>query len=361
MKNLARILIAVVLILLTLGAGIIFSTKGYSYFIAHLEKIVLALGAFIFFAVVPYKYYRNFSKYFLIGIVILLVYTLLFAPSVKGASRWLNIGIMTFQPSEIAKIFLLMHLAVMIDRKGDQIKDFKSKGGIKYMLLWIGAVCGLIFLQPNVSTTVIVAFTSFILLFVGGARIIHLSSIVGSLAVVGTIGAISLPHSRTRIMTFLSGVFEEGIVNIQVLQSKIALGSGGFFGLGIGRSRQSDLFLPEPHNDFVFSIVGEELGFIGAIVILFAYMAIFFVGVLIAKRAKDDLGQLLAFGLSFTIVFSAFVHVAVGLGLLPTTGITLPFISFGGTSIIIFSISIGILINIALGTDKHLKIRKAIK
>lgn len=357
MKNLARILIAIVLILMTLGAGIIFTTKGYSFLLSHVSKIIFALGGFLFFAIVPYKYYRNLSKYFLIGIILLLVYTLLFAPAVKGASRWLDIGILRFQPSEVAKVFLLMHLAVMIERKGDSIKDFH--GGLKFMLLWIGAVCGLIFMQPNVSTTIIVALTSFILLFVGGARIFHLGSIVGGLATIGGIGAMILPHSRVRIVTFFNSLFEGGSVNLQVLQSKIALGSGGLLGLGIGHSRQSDLFLPEPHNDFIFSVVGEELGFIGAIGILLAYLAIFFVGLLIAKRAKDDFGQLLAFGLSFTIVSSAFIHVAVGLGLLPTTGITLPFISFGGTSIIIFSISIGILINIALGSGKHFEMRRA--
>lgn len=357
MKNLIRILIAIVMILMTLGAGIIFSIKGYSFFISHVGKIIVALAAFIFFAVVPYNHYKKLSKFFLIVTVILLVYTLLFAPAVKGASRWLDIGFIRFQPSEIAKIFLLIHLAAMIERKDNEIKEFKS--GLSYMLLWIAAVCGLIFLQPNVSTTVIVAFTSFILLFVGGARIFHLGAIVGGLSIIGAAGAMIFPHSRTRILTFINGITEGGSLNIQVLQSKIALGSGGFFGLGIGHSRQSDLFLPEPHNDFIFSVVGEELGFLGAIIILFAYMAIFLVGILIAKRAKDNFGQLLAFALSFTIVISAFIHVAVGLGLLPTTGITLPFISFGGTSIIIFSITIGILVNIAKGTEKHYEMRKA--
>jgi len=357
MKNLMRILIATVLILMTLGAGLIFSTKGYTFFISHLWKIIFALCGFLFFAVIPYKYYRNLSKYFLLGIILLLIYTLLFATEVKGASRWIDIGILKFQPSEVAKIFLLMHLAVMIERKGDDIKEFN--GGLKYMLLWISAVCGLIFVQPNVSTTIIIAFASFILLYVGGARIFHLTSILGGLALIAGAGAMILPHSRNRILSFIDNLFEGGNVNLQVFQSKIALGSGGLFGRGIGQGRQSDLFLPEPHNDFVFSVVGEELGFVGALIILFAYMAIFFVGVLIAKKAKDNFGQLLAFALSFTIVCSAFIHVAVGLGLLPTTGITLPFVSFGGTSIIMFSISIGILINIAMGTNRHLEMRKA--
>ena len=143
MKNLARILISIVLILMTLGMGVIFSAKGYSFFISHLAKIIFALAGFLIFAVIPYKYYRNISKYFLIAIIIMLVYTLLFAPAVKGASRWLDLGLLKFQPSEVAKVFLLIHLAVMIERKGDEIKNFN--GGLKYMLLWIGTVCGLIF------------------------------------------------------------------------------------------------------------------------------------------------------------------------------------------------------------------------
>ena len=357
MKNLTRILIAIILMLIVLGSGTIFSAKGLTYFISHIEKVALALGIFIVFAIIPYKYYKDISKYLLGAIVILLFGTLVFAPAVKGASRWIDIGIMKFQPSEFAKIFLLIHLASLIESKGENIKDFHK--GLRYMLIWIGVVCGLIFFQPNVSTTMIIAFTSFVILFVGGARLLHLFSVVGGILIAGIGGAMLLPHSRARIMTFVNSFIEGGKINFQVLQSKIALGSGGLFGLGFGRSRQVDLFLPESHNDFIFSLLGEQLGFFGALLILFAYLAIFIVGLLIAKRAKDDFGQLLAFGISFTIVFSAFIHVAVALGVMPTTGITLPFMSFGGTSIIIFSISIGILINIARLSEKHQKLRRA--
>lgn len=357
MKNLTRTLITIVLFLITMGSVFIFSTKGYSYLFSHASKIIFAIGAFVVFAVVPYSNYKSISKWLLIGIVVALFYTLLFAPSVKGASRWLNLGFISFQPSEIAKIFLLMHLAVMMDQRGEKIKDFKE--GLMYMLIWVGVVSLLIFLQPNVSNTIIVVFTSLVLLYVGGARFYHLGGLVGILAVIGGIGAMTFSHSRARIMTFVNSIIDGGNINLQVLQSKIALGSGGMFGRGIGLSRQSDLFLPEPHNDFMFSVVGEELGFIGALLILLAYMAIFIVGVMIAKRAKDDLGQLLAFGISFLIILNAFIHVAVGLGLLPTTGITLPFMSFGGTSIIIFSISIGILMNIAIRANKHQQMRRA--
>lgn len=357
MKNLGRILIAIVIVLMVIGAGIIFSARGYSFFISHISKIILALIGFVIFAVIPYKNYKYFSKYLLIGVILALIYTLFFSASVKGAARWINIGFLSFQPSELAKIFLLLHLAVLMDKKDKDIQNFDN--GLKYMLIWIAIVCGLIFLQPNVSNTIIIAATAFVLLYIGGAKVSHLFGVIASVGIIAGMGAMMFSHSRTRILNFFNGVFEGGSINIQVLQSKIAIGSGGLFGLGIAKSRQSDLFLPEPHNDFVFSVLGEEYGFIGALIILMAYLAIFFVGLLIAKKAKDNFGQLLAFSLTFTIIVSAFIHVAVGLGLLPTTGITLPFISFGGTSIIIFTIAVGILINIAFVTAKHQELKRS--
>ncbi|PID58157.1 MAG: cell division protein [Ignavibacteriae bacterium] len=359
MKNIHRILIGIILLLIILGTVLIFSTKGFSFFISHIEKVLIAVVLFFISVTIPYKSYKKISKIALMLIVLMLLLTLFIGPEVKGASRWLNLGIIRFQPSEFAKIFLLLHLAVLIEEKGkENIKSFNH--GLVFTLIWIFAVCGLIFLQPNVSTAIIIAFTSFILLYVGGARLSHLLGIGGSIFVFAIgLGAMVMPHAKARILPYIKSFLTEGYINFQVLQSKIALGSGGLLGLGIGKSRQSDLFLPESHNDFIFSVIGEELGFFGAMVILVAYMAIFIVGLFIAKRTKDEFGQLLAFSISFTIVLSAFIHVAIGLGLLPTTGITLPFISFGGTSIIIFSISIGILINISLANNKKLKTRKA--
>jgi cell division protein FtsW len=155
------------------------------------------------------------------------------------------------------------------------------------------------------------------------------------------------PHSRSRIFSFIDSVFSGGDVNFQVKQALYSLGNGGIFGVGIGNSMQSNLFLPEAYGDFIFAILGEELGLIGSLGVLMAYLILLVTGIMIAKKTRDQFGQLLAFGITISIAFYAFVNVAVTTGVLPTTGLPLPFISYGGTSLIFLCISVGILINIA--------------
>jgi cell division protein FtsW len=158
-------------------------------------------------------------------------------------------------------------------------------------------------------------------------------------------------HSRNRILTFITSLHTGGDINIQVKQAVLGLGSGGLLGVGIGHSRQSNLFLPEAYGDFIFAIFGEEMGFIGSIILLLCFLSLFIAGLIVAKKTKDSFGQLLAFGIMFSIIMYAFVNVAVSIGLVPTTGIPLPFISYGGTSLIFMCISIGIMINIALSNN----------
>lgn len=355
MKTRVRILLVLVLVLIVLGMMLVFSASGtyselrfnniYYLFKSHLWKVIAAVAAMIVVSMIPYEYYKKYSKYLLFGIVGVLFITFLVAPKLKGASRWIDLGILTFQPSELAKLILIMHLAVMIERKGELIKDFKH--GFRYALFWVFVVSGLVMIQPNVSTSLIIVMTSFALLYIGGCKMKHLLATVGSLSVVGVMMMFVFSHSRERIIGYINSLRGLGEQNTQVLQAKIGLGSGGLVGVGLGHSRQSDLFLPESYSDFIFSILGEEFGLIGTLAVLMIYFAVFFIGVLIAKNAKDDFGKLLGFGISFNIILSAFINAGVVTGLLPTTGITLPFISFGGTSIIIFSVSIGILISIA--------------
>ena len=365
MKGLVNILIVLVIAFMLLGAIMVFTASGtyslsrfnnfYFLFKAHLWKVFAALICLLIFAYIPYDYYRKYSKKLLFVIIGFLIITLFFAPKVKGAARWIDLGFFQFQPSAAAKVILIMHLAFLIERQGDQIRDFKN--GFLYTLIWIGVVSGLVLIQPNVSTSLIIVMTSFAVLYVGGARVKHIAGIV--LPAVGMLGAVIMifKHSRERVLTFINSLVTGADINMQVKQAKIALGSGGFTGLGLGHSRQSDLFLPESYGDFIFSILGEEMGFAGAVAILFLYLALFVICLIVAKKAQDKFGQLLVFGLAFNILISAFINAGVVTGLLPTTGITLPFISFGGTSIIIFGISVGIIVSVARQTVKTEELR----
>ncbi|MGE5683430.1 MAG: FtsW/RodA/SpoVE family cell cycle protein [Bacillota bacterium] len=367
LKLLARILIIAVIGLMIVGSALVLSASStysalkfhnnfYHMFISHLGKVAFAFIALIVCSFIPYDIYKKYSKKVIMVIAGLLFLTFLMAAAVKGASRWISLGFISFQPSELAKIVLLIHVAYLIECKGKEIEDFKE--GFLYPVIWIFAIAILVFIQPNVSTSIIITSTSFAVLFIGGARLKHIIMTLGTAGSAAAVFAMILRHSRERILTFINSIGHGGEINLQVAQAKIALGSGGLLGIGLGQSRQSDLFLPESYGDFIFSVLGEELGFAGVISVLVVYFLIFLIGVIIAKKAKDQYGQLLAFGLSFTIILSAFINAAVVTGVFPTTGIPLPFISYGGTSIILMCASAGILVNIAHSSNKALETKK---
>jgi len=314
-------------------------------FNSHLFKVFLGIGAVIVFAFIPYEYYRRLSKPLIVMTTILLFVTLLFAPDIKGAGRWLNLGIISIQPADIAKLALIVHLAVLLEAKASLLEDYKN--GFLYFFIWIMVISGLIMLQPNISSGIMLILISLAVIYVGGAKFKHIvASLLISGAVIGA-AAMIFPHSRSRIFTFVNSITSGGDLNFQVKQALYSLGSGGIFGVGIGNSMQSNLFLPEAYGDFIFAILGEEFGLIGSIAVLMAYLVFLVCGILVAKKSKDVFGQLLAFGITISIVFYAFVNVAVTTGVFPTTGLPLPFISYGGTSLIFLCISVGILINIA--------------
>jgi len=314
-------------------------------FNSHLFKVFLGIAAIILFAFIPYEYYRRLSKPLIITTTILLVVTLLFATDIKGAGRWLSLGFISIQPADIARLVLIIHLALMMEAKANVIDSYRH--GFLYLFIWIIVISGFIMLQPNISSGVMLIFISLTLIYAGGAKFKHiLVSMVISGVVIGA-AAMIFPHSRSRIFSYVNSVTSGGDLNFQVKQALYSLGSGGIFGVGIGSSMQSNLFLPEAYGDFIFAILGEELGLIGSIAVLLAYLVLLVCGILVAKKTKDTFGQLLAFGITISIVFYAFVNVAVTTGVLPTTGLSLPFISYGGTSLIFLCISVGILINIA--------------
>jgi cell division protein FtsW len=241
---------------------------------------------------------------------------------------------------------LIIHLAVLLEDKTNLIDSYRH--GFLYLFIWVMLFAGLIMIQPNISSGIMLITISLIMIYAGGGRLKHiLVSMLASMVVVGS-AAMIFSHSRSRIISFIESLFNGGDINFQVKQALYSLGSGGIFGVGIGNSMQNNLFLPEAYGDFIFAILGEETGFVGSLLVLLSYLIFFVAGILIAKKATDKFGQLLAFGITITITLYAFVNVAVTTGILPTTGLPLPFISYGGTFLIFICISIGILINIAL-------------
>jgi cell division protein FtsW len=350
MKIISRVFLVIVLALIVGGIVMVLGatsgiSKNYSLIFSHIFKVGLALAAMLITVLVPYEKYKKFSKIMLVVGIMLLIYTLIKGINIKGASRWINIGGFSFQPAEFVKILIVIHLANLIDKKGEMIKDFKR--GYIPTLFWIFLTVFLIILQPNLSTSGLIIVVGFSLLYVSGASLKHLGITLVIVALLGSAVMMSYSHGRARIYHFL-GLTEDTQVNIQSYQANIALGSGGLDGRGLGNTRQSDLFLPEAYGDFIYAIIGEQFGFLGTVFVLIIYLFLMTIGVIISYKCRDRFGQLLGFGLTLVISLNAFVNMAVVSGAAPVTGITLPFISFGGSSIIAFSAAVGIIANIGI-------------
>ncbi|MCX6153574.1 MAG: putative peptidoglycan glycosyltransferase FtsW [Candidatus Kapabacteria bacterium] len=328
------------------------------FFLKHLARIIVGLVVIIIFAKIDYHKWVKYSKIALIGSMLLLFYVLLTGQAIHGASRWINLGIINFQPSELAKFTLILHLSTLLAQKQEKIKDFKE--GLLPLLFWSLSVCFLIGLQPNFSSALVIFLISLSLMFVGNANLFQLGTIA-LFCLVGGLGyALTAEYRLQRILSYLGlAKGDEGVViNYQLKQALIALGTGGFFGLGPGQSRQSNLFLPESFGDFIFAIIGEEYGWLGSIAILLAFGFIFWRGMLIAKKATDDLGYFLAFGIIITFSIYVFVNAGVNCGILPTTGLPMPFISYGGTAVLFYAAAIGVLLNISAQAGVYPKSKK---
>ncbi|MGH2569240.1 MAG: FtsW/RodA/SpoVE family cell cycle protein [Bacteroidota bacterium] len=350
-----------VLTLMVLSLGVVYSASatwaqekfGASDHLlnSHALKIFIALVALFVGMMVDYKKYRKLTKVAVLVAVLLLVATLALGGETKGASRWLRFSGLGFQPSEFAKFALLFHLSTLIAAKGEAIRDFKH--GLLPMLVWIGLIAGLVMVQPNFSTGAMVILLSFVMLFMSRARLAHLFAV--GLAGLPLFGAylLSAPYRLERVRSFLTGAVKGGQHNYQLYQGIIGFGNGGIFGVGPGESRQRDFFLPESYGDFVFSIVGEEYGFIGTVFFITVFLVIMLRGFKIAKYARDDYGRMLAVAITVTVTMYALINAAVALGILPTTGLPMPFVSYGGSSLIFSSYAIGVLLNISAQTDLH--------
>lgn len=352
-----KTLMLVVLILMTLGIVMIFSASQviaerrhdstFYFLFQQLIRVGIGLAVLVFAAKYDYHNYMNKAMLILLVTAVLLI-VVLGIGKVKGAARWLSIGGLGIQPSEFAKLGILFYLSVYLSRKGDRIKDFQH--GLMPPLVVTGIFSFLIILQPNFSTAMILMGMAVIILFIGGMRMRHLLILFASLIPVGLILAVVSPYRMARLMTYMNPEQDMQGMGYQIKQSLISFGNGGIFGVGVGSGKQKLLFLPEPFTDFIYSIIGEEFGLLGALAVLVLFGIFLYRAVKIARHSPDMYGFYLATGITLSIALYAVVNAAVTVGIIPTTGLPMPFISYGGTSMIFTCFAVGVLLNISSQT-----------
>ena len=317
------------------------------YLQAHLKRLLLGVLVMFIVMMIDYRNYKNIAKHLLIGSIVLLFLTKAsyWIQGNNSPARWLYIGGFSVQTSDIARLSIIIFLASYIDYYREKIKDFYNGFAITIGILAI--TMGLIVIQPDFSTAAMIGLIGFIMLFIGGAKISHLIATGAVSLMVLTPIMLMKSYRLQRIMTFFYGESAGVQESYQIKQSLISLGNGGFMGLGLGNSLGKNLFLPTPHTDFIFAIIGEELGLIGTVFILSTFVFIFQRGIKIAKESTDTFGILLAIGISFNFILYGFINAAVVTGVVPTTGLPMPFISYGGSGLLINLFSMGILLNIS--------------
>lgn len=313
----------------------------------HGTKILFALITMILVSRIPYKKWKDYTHFFMLIAVGLLVAVLFFGIEKKGAMRALNFGFFELQPSFLALLAMILHFANLIDKKGERIKNFKT--GFLPMISWVIVIAFLIFLQPNFSQGMVIILIGLSLMFIGGASLKHISFTTLAGLPFLIIYVLSAEYRYQRLATYIERIFSTSLTDPdpQVRYSIFAIGSGGLHGVGIGNSRYRELFIPEAHTDFIFSIWAEEWGFIGALGLLAIYISIFLIGFIMIRKLRDTFTQLVTAGIIISLMVYVFANTLVVVGVLPTTGLPLPFISYGGSSLVIFAIAMGILLNFA--------------
>jgi cell division protein FtsW len=300
---------------------------------------------------IDYQLWRKLSIPILIGMLVLLVMVLVpsLGVAAKGARRWLRVGPISIQPAELVKLVTVMYLAAYLTRKADKLTLFRS--GLLPALIVVGLLSGLVLLEPDLGTVVVIGLVTVGLLFLGGARITHLLSLALCAIPVALVLILGSSYRRQRLMTFLAPWKDASDAGFQITQSFLAFGSGGPFGVGLGEGKQKLFFLPEAHTDFVLALVGEELGLAGTATVILLFALFVWRGFHIAARARMPFGKFLGMGITLLIGIQALVNAAVVTGLLPTKGLTLPFVSYGGSSLVVSFIGVGMLLSIS--RDRH--------
>lgn len=355
-KPIDFILFSTIMLLVAIGVVMVYSASSYSAFFNtaikdstyYLKKqgIAALIGVVFMFITIKIDYHKikKYTTVFMIITVVLLAVVLAFQP-INGATRWIQLGPLSLQPSEIAKYIVVIFMAKSISKKGEKIKTL-TYGVIPYIIT-SGFYAGMVFIEKNLSIAVVIMLVTLIVLYVAGAKTSHILGLIGLVALVGAAGIILEPYRMARFTSFLDPWKDPKKDGYQLIQSLLALGSGGIWGMGLGKSRQKCYYIPEPHNDFIFSIIGEELGLIGCTLIVTLFVIFIWRGIVTAVKAKDTYGTLLAAGITSVIAIQAIINIAVVTGAMPVTGVPLPFISYGGSALVINLIAVGVLLNIS--------------
>ncbi|MCR4434564.1 MAG: stage V sporulation protein E [Clostridiales bacterium] len=348
-----------VLILLSMGLIMVFSASApyaynntknhdvYFFLKGQLRYALIGLAAMFVCINIDYKKLGKWSSLFLIFSIILLILVLI--PGIgheeNGSQRWIYIGAIHFQPSEFAKLSIILFFAYSLSRRRDQLQSF-FKGLLPYLVI-LGIFSGILLLEPHFSCTIVIISVAIVMLFSAGARIKHFV-LLALPAVVG-LGALAMfsEYRRARLLSFLDPWKDLHGNGWQVVQSLYAIGSGGLFGRGLGKSLQKFLYIPEPQNDFILAVLAEELGFIGVLAVLLLFLIFIWRGIKVAINAPDVFGSLVAVGITSLVAVQVIINVAVVTSSMPVTGMPLPFFSAGGTALLFLMCGIGILLNIS--------------
>jgi len=360
-----RVLLFCVFVLLGLGCVVVFSSSAAvseelyqsrsAMLLRHLMKVAVGLALLFVMSRVDYRVLRRLALPAVVVSGAMLALTLVpgfpLARTVKGASRWLDLGFLVVQPSEIAKISLVIFVAAILSSGEGRIRDWRR--GLVPVLSVLGLFAFFLVQQPNFGNVLTLGLLTGAMLWVGGARLTHLFGSGLSTAPVVVFLALQKPHVLTRFRGFLNPDADPMGASFQLRQSLMAFGSGGVFGLGPGAGRQSEFFLPDCHTDFVFAILGEEFGLLGTTAVVALFVVLLSRGVRIARNAPDLFGRYLAVGVTSMIGIVALLNMAVVLGLAPTTGLPLPFVSYGGSAMMVNLAGVGILLSVSARSGKR--------
>jgi len=345
------VLVAIGVIMVASASPIVGESKfsrPFFFFQRHLVRTLLGLLVLFVFYRIPHSFYRKVSTHMLVASFFLLIAIFIWGREVRSANRWLPVFNFVLQPVEVAKVVLVIYLASKISESGKGVRKFKE--GFLPLFLVSSGMALLVALQPNVSNAVLIMIVSLAMLFIGGCNFFHLTAVSTAMTAAAVPLLYRLPVVQERLLAFLNRSDYLRSLNWQVEQSLIALGSGFIFGSGPGRGHQKFNFLPDPHTDFIYSIIGEEIGIIGTLIVLVLFVVLLRETIRISRAAPEKFSSLLAFGLGFLIFTTALINISMALGIIPTAGMPLPFISYGGSSLTASLAAVGIILNISSGT-----------